>query len=92
MSDIDAPVLAGKSRENVLITEGNWRIERFTYHIGYYYSIAHYCTAGRSGKMTKAWVGMFYQIRSTPEPCYVCSDVPPDGIQGAFTMLCWSNP
>ncbi len=85
MSDITAPVLLGESRNDVLITEGDWRIKRFTYHTGHYYSLAHYCTAGRSGFPFKGWVAMYYH--KVVDPCYVCARVPPDGIQGAFAMI-----
>lgn len=90
MSDIDAPVPEGMSRDDVLITEGDWRIERFSYHIGYYYSIAHYCTAGRPGSALKEWVSMYYHHKFI-DPCYVCDRVPPDGIQGAFAMINWDE-
>ena len=91
MSNIDAPVLPGESRDDVLITEGDWRIQRFSYHRGHYYSLAHYCTAGRSGSLLKGWVGMYYHHIGAWHPCYVCDRVPPDGIQGAFAMINWEQ-
>ena len=73
----------------IYLRDGDWRITKFTYPDGSYLYIEHYCTAGRGRAITKGWVGMHYNYASMSKPCYVCSKVPPDGLQGLFAMLIW---
>jgi len=80
-----------KGGETILHTEGDWRIANFVYGTGHYFSVQHYCTAGRAGSHKKGWVGMYYHRRGLKESCYVCNRVPPDGLQGAFIMLNWDT-
>lgn len=81
----------GTSKTETLLTEGKWRISKFSYHEGSYTCIQHYCTAGCSGWKMKKWVGMFYHFKGLGEPCYVCAQLPPPGLQGAFIMLNWDE-
>lgn len=79
--------------QEVLFTDGDWRVQKFTYPgwrgVGEdsYIYVAHYCTAGRSGYPIKGWVGMHYCYNSMRAPCYVCERVPPAGLQGLFATL-----
>jgi len=81
----------GTSKTDILHTEGDWRISKFSYYKGSYLCIQHYCTAGRGGSHFKGWVGTYYNFRSLTEPCYVCELLPPPGLQGAFIMLIWDK-
>ena len=78
--------------EEIFITEGDWRIAKFSYDTGSYLSIQHHCIAGsRSESPKKGWVGMYYHLKGLKDTCYVCKRVPPPGIQVAFIMLNWDK-
>ncbi len=79
------------TNEEIFFTDGDWRIARFTYTLGSYLSIQHYCTAGRSDNLAKGWVGMYYHYRGLKETCYICNRLPPDELQGMFIMLMWDK-
>jgi hypothetical protein len=76
---------------NILLTEGDWRVVRFSYEGGAYLSVQHHCTAGLSGSPIPGWVGMYYQAAQLSEPCYVCDRVPNEKIQVVFILLVWDQ-
>ncbi len=84
-------VAPGNSVHDILISEGDWRVQRFSWHDGSYISVQHYCTAGRSGSLFRGWVGMYYGYSNFTEPCYVCARVPAEKIQVVFTLLKWDE-
>jgi hypothetical protein len=91
-----------KSGTDVNITDGDWRITTFYYtasnrcpcgDLHHYELIQHYCTAGRGeNPIRKGWVGMYYNVNNPLEPCYVCNQVPSEGIQAVFWMLKEGSP